>query len=313
VASILWEVLLVDNNSTDATKKAAVTEWNRSNPPVPLRVVHESQRGLSHARRAGLAVAKYDLICFIDDDNWVCPEWVQTCIEIMSSRPEFGMCGGPSVAAFEATPPFWFEKFKMSFGVGPQSSQVGDVTGKGIFLRGAGLVLRKAAYERLFAAGFRQLLVGREGTALSSGEDTELCMALSLAGWRTWYDDRLSLQHYMPAGRLQWSYLRRLHRGFGAAKVALRPYWEHLDPQKHPRLRGLKAMCWWQAGGQAKGILQQHWRDLFRLRHSHEGDSQIIALEEKLGGLTEIINRRKQDVHALDWFRRLNTRTKIFR
>ncbi|HEY3914591.1 MAG TPA: hypothetical protein VGN61_08910, partial [Verrucomicrobiae bacterium] len=38
------------------------------------------------------------------------------------------------------------------------------------------------------------------------------------------YEPRLRLQHYMPAGRLKWEYLRRLRRGFGAASVTLDAY-----------------------------------------------------------------------------------------
>jgi hypothetical protein len=73
-------------------------------------------------------------------------------------------------------------------------------------------------------AGFSAHLSDRTGATLSSGGDTEICRALRLANWKLFYDPRLRLQHFMPASRLQWDYLRRLRRSLGASSAGLDPY-----------------------------------------------------------------------------------------
>ena len=72
---IPWEVIVVDNASTDGTSQVARALWGEL-PGVPFRVVREAKQGLSNARNRGLMESKGDLICYIDDDvrpkeNWL--------------------------------------------------------------------------------------------------------------------------------------------------------------------------------------------------------------------------------------------------
>lgn len=46
--------------------------------PAPLRVVLEPRLGSNLARERGLREARYELVSFIDDDNWVNENWVST-------------------------------------------------------------------------------------------------------------------------------------------------------------------------------------------------------------------------------------------
>jgi len=135
-----------------------------------------------------------------------------------------GACGGWITAVCESAPPPWFERYAEKYAVGQQAAASGDVTVTRGFLWGAGLTIRQAAWQQLLAAGFRPVLLGRQGAKLTAGEDSEICFALRLAGWRLWYDRRLTVTHYLPAQRLEWSYLRRLYRGFGASFALLDAY-----------------------------------------------------------------------------------------
>jgi glycosyltransferase involved in cell wall biosynthesis len=82
-----WEVLLIDNASSDATAEVARSCWQ--NGPAPLRVVQEPCLGVRYARERGLAEAKYSFLGFVDDDNWVADDWVRSAYEIVSSDPAF--------------------------------------------------------------------------------------------------------------------------------------------------------------------------------------------------------------------------------
>src|SRR5215204_3095757 len=69
---VSWEVIFVDNASTDDTEHVATEVWN-SDPVTSFKIVKEEKPGLMHARKKGLAHAINDIVSFIDDDNWVEP------------------------------------------------------------------------------------------------------------------------------------------------------------------------------------------------------------------------------------------------
>lgn len=217
-----WEVVLVDNASTDGTADVARAHW--ADAPVEMRVVHERTPGLSHARRRGFDEARFEFVAFVDDDNWLAPGWIDLAFATMAGHPEVAACGGRTEAVFESPPPAWFERYQGQFVIGEQWPSTGDITETRGHLWGAGMTLRKQAWESLVARGFRSTLAGRTGSALTSGEDYELCHALRMAGWRLWYEPRLVLQHYMPAARVTWDYLCRLNRGHGVTSCGLDPY-----------------------------------------------------------------------------------------
>ena len=221
-SQIPWELIIVDNASSDETFQVAKDLTQGA--PFDCTIVTEKTIGLCNARVRGIAESKYEFISLVDDDNWVCFDWVQTVYEIMSSFPEVGACGGIGEPAFDSVPPYWFELVFNSFAVGKQCRSTGYVPASRGYLWGAGLTIRKTAWNNLTSKGFRFMLSGREGNKLSSGEDTELCFALRLCGWRLWYDERLKFVHYIPKERLNLIYLKHLYRAFGDASVILDQY-----------------------------------------------------------------------------------------
>jgi GT2 family glycosyltransferase len=96
--------------------------------------------------------------------------------------------------------------------VGPQGKVSGDITDYKPHVAGAGMVVRKSAYELLKQHGFRWILSDGKNGILNTGEDLELCYALALAGYRIWYDENLGLTHYMPKSRLTQESLLELIR-----------------------------------------------------------------------------------------------------
>lgn len=287
--AIAWEVLVVDNASNDHTADTAKGLWD-SDSDISLRIVAQPKLGLVNARQKGIEEAKYQYVSFIDDDNWVTPNWVETVYRIMQEHPEAGACGGKTEAVCDIAPPTWFDKYKGKYAVGDQADTSGDVTWNRGYLWGAGLTMRKIAWEFIVSNGFQPLLTGRFGGHLSAGDDNEICLALRLAGWKLWYDEQLTLQHYLPAGRLHWDYLKKLVRGFGASSVLLSPY--HLaliqDINAHKGRTG-KIWLW-----KLRSVLVQLVR-LQKLkigRHFSEGDEEILDRERLLGSVQELLRIR---------------------
>ena len=300
--TILWEVIVIDNNSSDKTAEVAQTLWPEEHD-IPLRVVYESKLGLINARYRGLSEAKYDFLSFIDDDNWVCTNWINTVYEVMAKHPEVGACGGKNVPVFEGEKPWWFELSGKSYAVGTQGPEAGgDITFSKGRLLGAGLTIRKSAWQMLIDKGFNSLLVGCKGKALNRGEDTELCFALVLAGWHLWYEPQLELQHFLTADRLNWRYLRKLRRGGGKATLGFDPYRFAFEILKQP----CKISFWWKVWPYSHERQLQHiWllqllvaiKDVLAhpialtraLLFSMEGDMDTLRVESRIGRVTELL------------------------
>lgn len=223
-AFLPWEVLLVDNNSTDNTIAVGMAYWQSIGAPVPLRTLSQPIAGKSHALELGFLQAKYRYVCIVDDDNWLAPNYLALAWEIMEAHPEVAVVGGLGRPVCEVAPPIWFADFAIDYAAGRQAKTPGDITLAPGFLYGAGSFIRWAAWERIHQAGFKSLLTGRNGTKLSSGEDNEMCYAFALAGYRIWYDERLTFEHFISASRLNWNYVRRLYQGNATSEVELRPY-----------------------------------------------------------------------------------------
>lgn len=200
-----WEVVLVDNNSTDETAALAEKTWRDLGAPAPLQIVTERRTGLSLARDRGVAAAKYELIVFCDDDNWLADAYLDRAMEVMAARSEVGVLGGQGLPIADVPLPGWYWLCYESFAIGAQALHSGDLTDRG-YVYGAGMALRRSVYLRLLASGARHLLTDRVGTKLSSGGDNEICMWHILAGYRLWYDELLTFQHYMPETRLTKAY-----------------------------------------------------------------------------------------------------------
>src|SRR5829696_9022741 len=69
-----WEVVIVDNNSSDNTKEVVLKA--AENFPVPLRYLHEPQQGRSAALNTGIKASHGEIIATTDDDVRVEPDWL---------------------------------------------------------------------------------------------------------------------------------------------------------------------------------------------------------------------------------------------
>src|SRR5579863_433252 len=102
--SVEWELLVVDNNSTDATRE--VIQDYVSRHPGLVRYVFEGRQGKSNALNRGIHEAKGDILAFVDDDVVAEPDWLQNLIAPLRDA-EFAGVGGRIVAPVDFAPPRW--------------------------------------------------------------------------------------------------------------------------------------------------------------------------------------------------------------
>jgi glycosyltransferase involved in cell wall biosynthesis len=225
---INWEIIIVNNASSDNTTETANAEWqNCSIPGVSFRVIDEAKPGLSNAREKGIQNSNFDYVIFCDDDNWLDAGYVDIAYHTISANPMIATLGGQSTAVADIPLPGWFAVAASNYAVGQQAAQTGDISSRK-FLWGSGIVIRKTLYKSAFA-NFPSLLTGRYGDELTSGEDSEMCMRFLLMGYQLFYSAELKFEHFISKERLTPQYNERLMAGFIKAHEILIQYSRIID------------------------------------------------------------------------------------
>ncbi len=103
-----WEVVVVDNNSSDHTRE--IVGRRVSAYPVPLRYVFESRQGKSIALNRGIAETRAPLVAFTDDDVRVPPAWLESITAPLFSRADVDYTGGPVRPLWGGAKPDWLDE-----------------------------------------------------------------------------------------------------------------------------------------------------------------------------------------------------------
>jgi len=308
--SISWEIIVVNNNSTDSTVETAQNFYSQTSQIIPFRIVDEPKAGLSNARNKGFEVAYYDYALMVDDDNWLSPKYVQTVFDDLKQNPNAAMVGGLGIPELEGDEPVWFKQYASCYATGAQSETGFGPIKSSKELYGAGCALKLSLFQKLRASGFSNLLSDRTGGNLMSGGDTELCYAFRLAGYDLLYDERISFKHFLPRGRVNWEYLRKLFFGFGLTKTLMDIYSSALKsrplPSNNQRLPYWLNRTWF--------LLSELLKDagvLFTgMLSNSEGNHRLLPALARLGQLQSTIKFRHQLVNLYQQVETFKTNTK---
>jgi glycosyltransferase involved in cell wall biosynthesis len=282
---VQWEVVLVDNASTDDTAEVARRCWP-TDAPIPLRVISEPQIELTNARWCGFRAAKHEIISFIDDDNWTAPDWVEILSEVMGADPNLGAVGSYNEPVPEIALPDWFDEFAGNYYAIVRDLEVSRWGISPSVLCGAGMSIRKEALRRLVSNGFVQICTDRTGKKLTGCGDLELTRAIGLSGWRLSREPRLRLRHFLPARRLDWRYLRRLARSEGASRITLQCSYPLRESEAEP---WIKQTLWWQVLRHVRAFLSRPKLVGSWLFSSREGDRGVIEAEANIGAIIGLL------------------------
>lgn len=175
-----FEVILVDNNSSDQTIALAKTFLKK----IPLRIISEREKGRGNARAAGFATAKGEIILSTDADAIAPPDWIEKMSQAFSD-PQISAVTG-ICKTIDASP----IKSMLITHIYPYAMHLYALVYRHHWLSGFNFGIRKDLYEA--AGGFRQI---------NGLEDIDL-------GFRVYKLDKI---HYMPI----WVYMsgRRFHKG----------------------------------------------------------------------------------------------------
>ena len=207
-----YEIILVDNNSSDDTR--LVAERYTSSSARPVQYVFEPRQSLVHARNTGIAAARSDIIAFTDDDVCVTEDWVQVIKRTFDAHPEVDGLGGRTLPIWPSDPPAWLTRRHW---VGPLALQdYGDEpftvdASRPLCLAGANCAFRKDVFARL--GGF--------SPEFERSEDTEFLLRLWRSGGRALYVPDMKVFAAVQPERLTKRYHREWHSNIGRCNARM--------------------------------------------------------------------------------------------
>lgn len=292
--NICWEIVIVDNNSTDNTAK--IIQEYQSNWPesYSLKYYLEPRQGASYARQRAMQEAQSPLVGFLDDDNFPSPDWVANAYAFGVAHPKAGAYSGVVQGIYDVDPPHNFHRIASCLAIiewtaeEPFCFNSQDPLKRGLLPPGAGLVIRKQAWVENVKDNL-ELKGPVKGSLMAKGEDLEALWYIRKAGWEIWFNPQMRIYHQIPKYRLEKEYLMKLLRGVGLSRHVTRMLGH--QPWQRPLVIPL-----YMANDLRKAI--RH-----RLKYGKELETDIVAasememywgsLESHLKALGEFLNWEK--------------------
>lgn len=212
-----WEVVVVDNNSSDHTRQ--VVEAASRAFPVPLRYAFEREPGRSAALNSGFRAARGAILVTTDDDIRVAPDWLD---RIAAGFDAHGCdyIGGRVLPLWPCAVPEWLpSRNEVLCGVlalldyGPDPIRYGARVPLGV-----NMAIRRESLRR---AGDFDCRIGRKAGTLLGQEVREWCVRAHAAGLVGFYVPDVVVHHLIPRDRLTKSYFRRWYYWRGVSRAIL--------------------------------------------------------------------------------------------
>jgi glycosyltransferase involved in cell wall biosynthesis len=216
-----WEVVVVDNNSSDATRQvvdAAVAGF-----PVPLRYVFEGEQGKAAALNTAIRQARGEILVFTDDDALVEPDWLDRA---GAGLEETGgaYVGGRVLPRWETERPRWIpNRSSRLWGVMALLDRGGNRREFGCGKIGWPLGVNMAVRADVFNVHgiWWDNRYDRVGNTLRGQGQREWCLRVRAAGLKGFYTPDMLVHHLVAADRLTKSYFRRWFYWYGISRAML--------------------------------------------------------------------------------------------
>ena len=211
-SGVSWEVLVINNNSTDDTEAVARLFQTR----LPLRYLCEPKKGKSYALNLAMQAALGAYLLYTDDDVLVEEDWLCGYADAFARNPECAIFGGAIEPWFEGTPPPWIKPVlplvesawairRLEHGRAPFAME------KSFLPFGANLAIRKTEQLRF---PYDPSLGPSEDTQ-RRGEETACVVQMLDAGVQGIWVPAARVRHFLPIARQSADFLRGVYRGLG--------------------------------------------------------------------------------------------------
>ncbi len=205
-----WELLLVDNASTEPLAGAWDLSWHPQ-----ARHIREETLGLSHARLCAIHHFEGEMLVFIDDDNILASDYLDVAGQLAEQWPQIGVWSGNVNGEYEVPLEKYWEPFLELLAIRKVTRDRWGNTGEAAPF-GAGMCVRRSValtYRDQVRNNAARLGLGRRGDAVLGGEDQDIAATSLDFGLGTALFSGLSLIHLIPQRRLTEDYLIKIIRG----------------------------------------------------------------------------------------------------
>jgi glycosyltransferase involved in cell wall biosynthesis len=192
-----FEVLLVDNGSSDRTLEIARSFQSRLN----LKILEKAGVKISALRNLGAGQAQGAIVAFLDADCLAPRDWLDRIVELASSR-EGGVLGAHYLLPENSS---WVGRTWHRYHEAEKSGEVSHVPA-------GDLIMRREDFLRL--GGF--------DAGIQTNEDYELCERVRAAGMKVWASPRIGVVHLGTAQSLRVFFRKQAWHGTHVMKVFLR-------------------------------------------------------------------------------------------
>jgi len=209
-----FEVLIIDNNSTDHTANIA-SDFIKSHPEMNVHYFCEMNQGHTFARNRGIKEAKGDILSFIDDDAFVDTDFIKEIQSYFKEHGEVSAVGGKILPVYEGKHPKWMSKYLLTL---VSALDMGNSPKKfkgSKFPIGANMAFRSEVFEKY---GHFNTDLGRRGSGLEGGDEKEVFLRLKREKEEIHYVPKVKVDHIIPEKRLTKEYIKGLGIGVGSSE-----------------------------------------------------------------------------------------------
>jgi len=215
-AGIAWEIVVVNNDGSEATDRAA----SKHQDTLPIVLVQEPVTGLSRARNRGLQAARGKLLVFTDDDVTVSAGFLDAYWEGFTTNPECFL-GGPIRSRFEGpVPDPAILRFAPASVKGQDFGPDRRVLEHGVHFIGPNWACPRALLDKV--GGFDESKGLNGAGPVRVGEETDLMRRLRAADANGVYLPDAVLDHHVPR--------EKNRRAATAQRAEAAAYDGHIDP-----------------------------------------------------------------------------------
>ncbi len=207
-----YEIIVVNNNSTDNTVQVC-NEWIATHSDAQIAFYNEAKQGASFARNTGAALAKGNLLCFMDDDAMAGPDYLERIILFFEEHPDAGGLGGRIIPRYIPEEPKWMSYYVSSMVGNFDYSPSVTVFSPNKYPLESNMIIRKIDFDAI--NGFNVDLPGVVGTLRIGGEGKDFFFRLKALGRVIYYDPAIAVQHVVETAKLTKEYMYRVASGMG--------------------------------------------------------------------------------------------------
>lgn len=238
--NVSYEVIVIDNNSTDSSWKNLISEF-----PEFHFIASETNDGFAKANNKAIESAKGEYLLILNPDTEIEGLYMNEVLDFADSKPKFGCLGvrmhdanGVFLPESKRSVPDMFNsfeklftKFKKNTSKSYYRNDIGEFEIAEVeVITGAFFLIKKAVYNKIG---------GLDEEYFMYGEDIDICYTLLNHGYQNYYYGRASILHHKGESTIKDNVY--LERFYGAMQIFIDKYYKESKPLQYSFLKaGLK-------------------------------------------------------------------------